>query len=151
MCDSGSGSGFISCMQYLVGSSGIIISRGGSINSGFGSCVAQHSISQSLPVASLHYSSFLSIYNQCSCFPECQCTGHPCLAEALNRSIMSIVQRRSGGADEGQIQLAVGYVVCRRYSSSTCVAGVNYSSLLCRWNCQRFYQSYFLLPFDNNL
>ena len=32
MC--GSGSGFISCMKYLVGSSGIIISSAGGINSG---------------------------------------------------------------------------------------------------------------------
>ena len=31
----------------------------------------------------------------------------------------------SGGADEGQIQLAVGYVVGRRCSGSTCVARVN--------------------------
>ena len=35
----------------------------------------------------------------------------------------------SGGADEGQIQLAVGYVVGRRCSGSTCVARVNNSPL----------------------
>ena len=34
MCGSGSGSGFLSCMKYLVGSCGIIIiSSGGGINS----------------------------------------------------------------------------------------------------------------------
>ena len=32
------------------------------------------------------------------------------MAKELNRSIKSSVQRRSGGADEGQIQLAVGYM-----------------------------------------